>query len=143
MEDVGGERGESWLACFERGFLARAEDEELARHRRRFATGERDVQRDDPLRVQAFGETARIARRDGRAERDDEARARRLDDAVGSEDHRLDLVVEAYDDDDEIAAPRHFARRIGERNAERERVAARRLERIEAGYAAPFREQTH
>ena len=133
MKDVARKGAKHGLAGGERGLIAATEDEQLARHRRRLAARERRIEHHDAALGRALGKALGVAGRDRRADGDDEARPRRLHDAAGAEHDRLDFVVEADDDDDELGRLCDVAGRATERHAERGSVSPRAVHRIAAG----------
>src|SRR5436190_13731589 len=138
VEDVRGKGAERRPAAFACLLVAGAEDEELAFLRRALAARERRIEQHDLPLAQALGQFNGIARRYRGTDGDDQARSRGFHDAACAVERGFDLVVEADDDDHDVARLRHFARRAKHRDTERGGVSPRRVNRVVAGDAVPL-----
>src|SRR2546427_4520846 len=141
MENVRGKRAENGSAELEGLGVARAVDEELARRGGRLPARERDVEKDESPPREARRQPRRIAPRDRRAARDDEARPGALEHALLAEENLFDFAVKTDHDDDEVARLRCFARRGRTARTQRDRLLPRFLERVVADDLEALRDQ--
>ena len=107
VENAAGEAFQRRLARLERLRVAADHDQQLPGLGRGLAARDRHVEQDDAGIGQATGEPFHGARRDCRRDTHDQSGARGAGDAVGTQQDCFRLLVEADDDDDEIAGLRH------------------------------------
>jgi hypothetical protein len=134
MEDGIGEAFEGRPARLERRGVAADHDQHLARLGRRLAPRERHVDEDDAGAGKTAGEPLHRAGRDRGGDPDDQSFSRRGRDAVGGEQDGFRLLVEADDDNDEVAAFRHRARIGRDRDPGTLSLLARALVDIAGGH---------